>query len=176
MSSFNYGKVLIDEKTLNQRVGELGEKLSEAYKSSEKPPVLICILKGAAVFTADLMRAMSIDVEIDFLRAASYGSGTESSGVIKITKDIDVDIAGRDVIIVEDIIDTGNTLFELTKLLGKRNPKSMAIAVLLNKPSRRTADIEPDYECFNIEDRFVVGYGLDYDEKYRGIPYIACLD
>ena len=176
MSRCDIEKVLVEEQEIKQKVCEMGAALSDAYRGSEKPPVFICVLKGAFIFAADLVRAMDIDVEMDFLRVASYGSGKESSGKIKFVKDIETDIDGRDVVILEDIIDTGITLFELKKILKARNPKSLAVAVLLNKPEGRKADIEPDYECFEVEDRFIVGCGLDYDEKFRGLRYIACID
>lgn len=176
MTKDSLGTILLDEETIRQRVREVGAELADRYRDNERPPLFVCVLRGAVVFMTDLVRAMDIDVEFDFIRVSSYGSGTESSGTLTFTKDLETEILGRDVVIVEDIIDTGNTLCELKELLHRRKPKSLITVVLLNKKERRVAELEPDYECFSIEDRFIVGYGLDYDEKYRNLPYITCLD
>ena len=137
---------------------------------------LICVLKGGVMFLSDLIRAMEGDVTIDFMALSSYGSGTTSSGEVRVIKDLDYGLEGRHVIIVEDIVDTGLTLHYLQEILRARNPKSLKTACLLNKPSRRKIDVTVDYIGFTIEDRFVVGYGLDYAEQYRNLPYIGLLE
>ena len=153
---------------------ELGAQISRDYEG--KNLVLVSILKGSVVFMADLMRAVSIPCSIDFMVVSSYGgSNTSSSGLVKIIKDLDGDLSGKDVLIVEDILDTGVTLSKLVPMLKMRNPNSVKICTILDKPSRRKADIQPDYEGFQVPDEFVVGYGLDYDEKYRNLPYVGVL-
>lgn len=166
-------KVLLTEEEIAAKIAELGKKISEDYKG--KNLLLISVLKGSVVFMADLMRAITIDCRIDFMAVSSYGSGSVSSGNIKIKKDLDIDLAGYDLLVVEDILDSGNTLSQLKKLLLERNPNSFKICTFLDKPERRTADIEADYVGFTIPDAFVVGYGLDYDEKYRNIPCLGVL-
>ncbi len=168
---YDFSEVLISREQLQTRVEELGRQISEDYKGEEL--FLIGILKGSVPFMADLMRAISLDVEMDFMSVSSYGSGTTTSGVVRILKDLDSDIAGRNVLIVEDIIDSGLTLAYLKEYLAKRNPKSLKIVTMLSKPARRKADIEADYTGFVVEDRFIVGYGLDIDQKYRNLPYIS---
>ncbi len=163
--------VMITKEEINKKVSELGKQLANKYRDLD--PVIICPLKGSFVFTADLVRAMDIQCEIEFMIVSSYGSGTVSSGSINIKKDIEKDIKGRHIIIAEDIIDTGNTLFALKNMLLEREPASVSICTLLDKPSRRTADIKSDYSLFVIPDKFVVGYGMDADEKYRQLPYIG---
>jgi hypoxanthine phosphoribosyltransferase len=163
-------RILISEEEINQKVKELGEKLSHDYK--DKDVLFICVLKGAIMFMSDLSKAMSIPIEMDFMAVSSYGASTKSSGIVKIIKDLDASIEDRHVVVIEDIIDTGLTLSYLIKILQNRKPASLKICTLLDKPARRTVDIKPDYSGFVIEDHFVVGYGLDYDEKYRNIPYI----
>lgn len=165
--------VLVSEEQLRAKVVELGAQISRDYAG--KNLLLVSILKGAVVFMADLMRAVTIPCGIDFMVVSSYGSGTSSSGLVKIVKDLDQDLSGRDVLIVEDILDTGVTLSKLVPMLRLRNPSSVKICAILNKPSRRRADIQPDYEGFQVPDEFVVGYGLDYDEKYRNLPYVGVL-
>ena len=165
--------VLVSEEQLRAKVAELGAQISRDYAG--KNLLLVSILKGAVVFIADLMRAVTIPCGIDFMVVSSYGSGTSSSGLVKIVKDLDQDLSGRDVLIVEDILDTGVTLSKLVPMLRLRNPSSVKICAILNKPSRRRADIQPDYEGFQVPDEFVVGYGLDYDEKYRNLPYVGVL-
>ena len=166
-------RVLISEEEIEKRVQEIAAELDAYY--GEREPIAICILKGSVVFYADLIRAMKIPVTVDFMKVSSYGSGTESSGNLSVLLDIRSNIEGRDVLIVEDIIDSGNTMFALKNLLNARAPASVKIVSLLDKPSRRTADITPDFTCFEIEDEFVIGYGLDYAEKYRDFPFVAIL-
>lgn len=170
------GEVMITEEEIAARVKELGKELSALYAEAPKPPILVCILKGSLFFTADLARAMDVDVCLDFMKVSSYGSGTESTGNIVIKKDLDTDIRDRDVVLVEDIIDTGRTLSKLKDMLSAREPRSITICTFLDKPSRRVVDLKPDYFGFQVENHFIVGYGLDFAEKYRGIPYITCLD
>lgn len=166
-------KVLVTEEELNQKVSELGKKISEDYK--DKNLLLVSILKGSVVFMADLMRAISIPAKIDFMAVSSYGSGVKTSGVVKIVKDLDIDLSGYDVLIVEDILDSGMTLKYITDILMTRGTRSIRIATLLDKPARRKVDIKADYFCFDIPDEFVVGYGLDYDEKYRNMREVGVL-
>ena len=166
-------KVLVTEEELQKKVSELGKKISEDYK--DKNLLLVSILKGSVVFMADLMRAISIPAKIDFMAVSSYGSGVKTSGVVKIVKDLDIDLSGYDVLIVEDILDSGMTLKYITELLKTRGTKSIRIATLLDKPARRKVDIKADYFCFDIPDEFVVGYGLDYDEKYRNMREVGVL-
>ena len=162
---------IISEEEVIERIREIGEQISEDYKGEEL--FLIGILKGSVPFMADLMRAITLDVEMDFMSVSSYGSGTKTSGVVRILKDLDSDIAGKNVLIVEDIIDSGLTLAYLKEYLAKRNPKSIKIVTMLSKPARRKADIEADYTGFVVDDKFIVGYGLDIDQKYRNLPYIS---
>lgn len=166
-------KILVNEQEIKEKVEKLGEQISQDYLG--KNLLLVSVLKGSVIFMADLMRAIKIPVVIDFMSVSSYGAGVKTSGVVKINKDLDVDVAGYDVLMVEDILDSGLTLKYTTDMLKQRNPKSIKICTLLDKPERRKADIKPDYKCFEIPDRFVVGYGLDFDEKYRNLPYIGVL-
>ena len=166
-------KIMIDEQTIQTRIVEVAKQLDKVYAG--KNPVVVCILKGSVVFFADLIRNLETHVELDFMSVSSYGAGTTSSGQIKIKQDLVTDIKGRDVLIVEDIIDSGNTLYALKKMLIERQPSSINIVTLLDKPERRVVPMEPDYTCFVIEDEFVIGYGLDYAEKYRNLPYVAVL-
>lgn len=168
---YSFEEVLISKEQLAAKVAELGAKISKDYEGEEL--FLIGILKGSVPFMADLMRAITLDVEMDFMSVSSYGSGTKSSGVVRILKDLDSDIAGKNVLIVEDIIDSGLTLAYLKEYLAKRNPKSIKIVTMLSKPARRKADLEADYTGFVIDDMFIVGYGLDIDQKYRNLPYIS---
>lgn len=165
--------VLVSEEQLKAKIAELGAQISKDYEG--KNLVLVSILKGSVVFMADLMRAISIPCSIDFMVVSSYGSSTTTSGLVKIIKDLDDDLSGKDVLIVEDILDTGVTLSNLVPMLKLRNPSSVKICTILDKPSRRKADVQPDYEGFRVPDEFVVGYGLDYDEKYRNLPYVGVL-
>ncbi len=168
------GKVLFTQEQIWRRAEELGQEISEDY-AGEKV-VLIGTLKGAIPFMADLMKNISLDIEIDFVAASSYGSGTESSGEVILKHDITLDLEGKHVILVEDIIDTGNTIKALKAYLQKRGPKSVSICTLLDKPARRTVDVKGDYIGFMVEDLFIVGYGLDFDQKYRNLPYISYLE
>lgn len=167
-------KVLLSEEELQNIVHKLGSQISEDYK--DKKLVLVSVLKGSVVFMADLMRAITIPCTIDFMSVSSYGSGTKTSGVVKIVKDLDTDVVnGADLLIVEDILDSGVTLEYLMKVLSARNPNSIRICTLLDKPERRKANIKADYSGAQIPDAFVVGYGLDYDEKYRNLPFVGAL-
>ena len=166
-------RILFTEEQLRSRVKEVAKKVDKAYEG--KLPLVVGILKGSIIFYADFIRHLTTAVELDFMVVSSYASGTVSSGNLNIKKDLDRDVEGRDVIIVEDIIDSGFTLANLKALLVERGAASVKIVTLLNKPSRRKYDIAPDYNCFEIEDEFVVGYGLDYNEMYRSLPYIAIL-
>ncbi len=166
--------VLVSEEELQAKVQQLGAQISRDYAGRNL--LLVSILKGAVVFMADLMRAIAIPCSIDFMVVSSYGgANTESTGLVKIVKDLDADLTGRDVLIVEDILDTGITLSNLVPMLKMRNPNSVRICAILNKPTRRKADIQPDYEGFQVPDEFVVGYGLDFDEKYRNLRYVGAL-
>ena len=165
--------ILADEDQIRERIAELGRQISADYEG--KAPVFVGVLKGCFIFMADLMRACEVDCTVDFMVVSSYGSGTSSTGAVKIVKDLSDDIQGRDVIIVEDILDSGNTLSYLKKYLSGRAPASIRIVTLLDKPDRRTADVMADYIGFTIPDAFVVGYGLDYDQRYRNLPYIGIL-
>jgi len=166
-------EILLDTDAVAARVTELGAELVRDYTGRD--PVLVSVLKGSLVFLADLMRAMDLPMSIDLMEVSSYGSGTESSGQVRILKDLSKPIEGRDVIVVEDIIDTGLTLNYLLRYLGERHPASIKVCCLLDKPARRLAEIPIDYRGFTIPDRFVIGYGLDYDERYRNLPYIGVL-
>lgn len=167
--------VMISEEEINKRVCENAEQISKDYAGKEVR--LICILKGSVFYTCELAKRITIPVTLDFMSVSSYGSGTVSSGTIKIKKDLDDDIEGLDVIVVEDIIDSGNTLSRLIPMLKERKPASLKITTLLDKPDRREVDdVTVDYVGFEIEDKFVVGYGLDYDQSYRDLPYIGVIE
>lgn len=167
-------RVLVSEQELKDIVKRLGEQITEDYK--DKNLVLVSVLKGSVIFMADLMREIKIPCTIDFMAVSSYGSGSKTSGVVKIIKDLDTDVVeGADLLIVEDILDSGVTLEYLIKVLSARNPKSVKICTLLDKPERRKANVKADYAGTQVPDAFVVGYGLDYDEKYRNLPYIGAL-
>jgi len=166
-------EVLLTGEQIQARVGELGAQLGADYAGRD--PVLVSVLKGSIVFLADLVRRMEIPLSIDLMEVSSYGASTESSGQVRILKDLSMAIDGRDVIVVEDIIDTGLTLNYLLRYLHEKGPASIRICCLLDKPARRLADISIDYRGFSIPDRFVIGYGLDYDERYRNLPYIGVL-
>ena len=165
--------ILISEEQIKKRIQELAVKLDKEYEG--KRPLMVSILKGSVMFYADLLRAMSIPVEMDFMAISSYGSGAKSSGEVKLIKDLDRKIEGRDVVIVEDIIDSGYTLSYLKRMLYSRKPASVKICALLDKYARRVVPIEADFKGFDIEDEFVIGYGLDYAERYRNLPYIGIL-
>lgn len=165
--------VYYSEEKLQSIVKDLGRRISEDYKG--KNLLLVSVLKGSVVFMADLMRAITVPCEIDFMCVSSYASGTSSSGVVKIIKDLDINLEGKDVLIVEDILDSGRTLNYIISILEKRNPASIRICTLLDKPERRVVDLYADYSGAEVPDEFVVGYGLDYDEKYRNLPYVGVL-
>lgn len=167
------GEILVQPDDLKRRVRELGEEITADYQG--KDLLLIGVLKGAVFFLADLMRQIDLPCEVDFMAVSSYGSATESSGVVRIIKDLEQSIEDRHVLIVEDIIDSGLTLAYLLRNLGARNPASVEVVSLLTKPERRKVDLEPHYVGFEIPDRFVVGYGLDHAERYRNLPYVAAL-
>lgn len=166
-------RTLLTREQIRQRVGELGEILSAEYR--DKNPVLVSVLKGAFIFLADLCRAADLPCSIDFMIASSYGAGTETSGKVKIIKDLDTVIQGRHVIVVEDIVDSGVTLSHILAMLRERNPASLRLMTLLDKPARRKANVDIDWTGFQVPDAFLVGYGLDYAEKYRNLPYIGVL-
>lgn len=167
-------RVLISEADVDKKIEEMGKQISRDYE--EKTVHLVCVLKGGAFFMCELAKRITVPVSMDFMAVSSYGSGTESSGNIKMIKDLDESIEGRDVVVVEDIIDSGRTLDKLLELLGTRKPNSIKVCTLLDKPDRRVVDVKVDYTCFNIPDEFVVGYGLDYDQKYRNLPYIGVVE
>lgn len=167
-------KVLVPEEEVDRKIAELGKKISEDYAGKEVH--LICILKGGVFFMCELAKRITVPVSMDFMSVSSYGDGTASSGIVRIVKDLDENLEGKDVIIVEDIIDSGHTLYHLMEVLQKRNPKSMKLCTLLDKPERRVKDVKVDYVGFNIPDEFVVGYGLDYAQKYRNLPYIGVVE
>lgn len=166
-------RVLISEEEIQKKVVELGEQLSNDYK--DRFPLAIGILKGATLFMGDLLKRMDTYLEMDFMDVSSYGKSTVSSGEVKIIKDLDASVEGRDILIIEDIIDSGLTLSYLVELFHYRKANSVKIVTLLDKPTGRKADIKPDYVGFNVPDAFVVGYGLDYAERYRNLPYIGVL-
>lgn len=166
-------RILLTEEQLGQKVKELAEQITQDYQG--RNPLVICVLKGAFIFMSDLVKHMNMPIEIDFMAISSYGASTKSSGVVKIIKDLDVSVEGRDIIIVEDIIDSGLTLTYLIDVLERRNALSVVVVALLDKPDRRTEGLEVDYRGFFIPDEFVVGYGLDYAERYRNLPFIGIL-
>jgi hypoxanthine phosphoribosyltransferase len=167
------GEVLVTEDDLQRRVAELGAEVSRDYEG--RRPLLVAILKGAVPFLADLMRQLTVDCELDFMAVSSYGSSTDSSGVVRILKDLDAPIADRDVLIVEDIIDSGLTLHYLLRSLEARGPKSIEVCALLTKPERRRVDLPVRYVGFEIPNRFAIGYGLDHAEQFRNLSYVAAL-
>ena len=166
-------KVLLSQQEIADKVCEIGKQITKDYEG--KNLLMVSVLKGSVVFMSDLMRAIDIPCQIDFMMVSSYGAGVKTSGVVKIMKDLDTPLEGRDLIIVEDILDSGKTLHYLKGMLGERHPKSIRIATLLDKPDRREAPITADYVGFVVPDQFIVGYGLDYAEKYRNLPYIGVL-
>jgi hypoxanthine phosphoribosyltransferase len=168
------GEVLVSAEDLQRRVAELGAEISRDYAS--RTLLLVGVLKGAVFFLSDLMRYIEVPVEVDFMAVASYGSATDSSGVVRILKDLDAAIEGRNVLIVEDIVDSGLTLQYLMRNLGSRNPATLEVCALLTKPARRKVDLPTRYVGFEIPDRFVVGYGLDHDERHRNLPFVAALE
>lgn len=173
-NKFTFGEVMITEEQLKLRIEELGKQISEDFKGEEV--LVVGILKGAVLFLSDLIREIKVDTKIDFMAVTSYGASTKSSGVVRILKDLDSGIEDQNIIIVEDIIDSGVTLHYLRDYLMGRKPKTLKICTLLDKPDRREVDIKADYTGFEVENKFIVGYGLDYDQKYRNLPYITCLE
>lgn len=168
-------RVLISEEDVNKKISEIAAQISKDYEGREVH--LICILKGGVFFTCELAKRITVPVSLDFMSVSSYGSGTESSGVVKIIKDLDEPLAGKHVVIVEDIIDSGRTLAYLMEILKQREPEDIRLCTLLDKPERRVKkQVKVDYTCFVIPDEFVVGYGLDYDQKYRNLPYIGVVE
>jgi hypoxanthine phosphoribosyltransferase len=167
------GEVLVQKDELDHRVHQLGAEISSDYEGHDL--VLVGVLKGAVFFLSDLMRHIEIPCEVDFMAVASYGSSTDSSGVVRILKDLDASIEGRDVLIVEDIVDSGLTLQYLLRSLGARNPRSLEVCALLTKPERRKVDLPTRYVGFEIPNKFAIGYGLDHDERYRNLPFVAAL-
>lgn len=166
-------KVLLSEEQLKEKCAEMGAQITRDYAG--KNLLLVTVLKGAVVYMADLMRCIDLPCAIDFMVVSSYGSGTKTTGVVKIVKDLDQDLSGKDILIVEDILDSGMTLSYLKGLLQSRNPASIRIATLLDKPSRRKVELKADYVGFEVPDEFVVGYGLDFDEEYRNLPFVGVL-
>ena len=166
-------RVLLKEEEVNARISEIAAQVSRDYEG--KCVHLICILKGGVFFTCELSKRLTVPVTLDFMSVSSYGSGVKTSGVVKIIKDLDINLKDRDLLIVEDILDSGMTLSYIKTMLEQRGTRSIKICTLLDKPERRQADIKADYSCFHVPDEFVVGYGLDYDEKYRNLPYVGIL-
>ena len=169
----NIQEILVSEKQLKKRIREMAEEITRDYAG--KAPLMVGILRGSVIFMADLVRQIDLPITMDFMVVSSYGAGTVSSGLVNIKKDLEEDIRGRDVIIVEDILDTGNTLVKLTAELLRREPASLKLCVMLDKPSRRTTPIKADYVGFSIPDAYVVGFGLDFDQGYRQLPYVGVL-
>ena len=167
-------RIFLQEQEVNARIAEVAKKISDDYAGKEVH--LICVLKGSVFFMCELAKRITVTVTMDFMSVTSYGNDTKSSGVVKIVKDLDEPLDGKDVLIVEDIIDSGRTLSYLIDILAKRNPKSLRLCTLLDKPERRVTEVEVDYTCFNIPDEFVVGYGLDYAQKYRNLPFIGIVE
>ena len=166
--------VLISEEEVDKKVREIAEQISADYAG--KSIHLICILKGSVMFACELAKRLTVPVTLDFMSVSSYGAGTTSSGVVRIVKDLDEPLEGKDVLIVEDIVDTGRTLAHLIEVLKTRKPESVRLCTLLDKPDRRVAEVDVEYTCFQIPDKFVVGYGLDYDQKYRNLPFVGVLE
>lgn len=164
-------EVMLSEEEVDARIKEIGEMISKDYEGKEVH--LICVLKGGSFFMCELAKRITVPVSLDFMSVSSYGGETKSSGVVKIVKDLDEPLAGKHVLVVEDIIDSGRTLSYLLELLKDRGPEDVRLCTLLDKPDRRVVDVPVDYTCFSIPDEFVVGYGLDYDQKYRNLPYIG---
>lgn len=167
-------RIFLQEQEVDARIAEVAKQISEDYKGKEVH--LICVLKGSVFFMCELAKRITVPVTMDFMSVSSYGNDTKSSGVVKIVKDLDEPLDGKNVLIVEDIIDSGRTLSYLMEILGKRNPASLRLCTLLDKPERRVTEVAVDYTCFNIPDEFVVGYGLDYAQKYRNLPFIGIVE
>lgn len=167
-------RVLLTEEDVDRRIQEIGDQISRDYEG--KQVHLICVLKGGAFFMCELAKRITVPVSLDFMSVSSYGSATKSSGVVRIVKDLDEPLKDKDVLVVEDIVDSGRTLSYLLEMLKDRGPKSVRLCTLLDKPERRVVDVDVDYTCFRIPDEFVVGYGLDYDQRYRNLPYIGVVE
>ncbi len=167
-------KIMLSEQEVDEKIQEIGKKISEEYAG--KQVHLVCVLKGGVFFMCELAKRITVPVSMDFMCVSSYGSETKSSGVVKIVKDLDEPLENKDVLIVEDIIDSGRTLSYLIEILKKRGPSSLKVCTLLDKPERRVVDVDVDYTCFNIPDEFVIGYGLDYDQRYRNLPFIGVVE
>ena len=167
-------EVLLTEQEVDTRIKEIGAQISRDYEG--KKIHLVCVLKGGSFFMCELAKRITVPVSIDFMSVSSYGGGTSSSGVVRIVKDLDEPLEGRDVIVVEDIVDSGRTLSYLMAMLKERGPRSLRLCTLLDKPDRRVVDVKVDYTGYQIPDKFVVGYGLDYDQKYRNLPYIGVVE
>lgn len=167
-------RVMLTEEEVDRRIQEIGDEINRDYAG--KQVHLICVLKGGAFFMCELAKRINVPVSLDFMSVSSYGSSTKSSGVVKIVKDLDEPLKDKDVLVVEDIVDSGRTLSYLLELLKDRGPKSVRLCTLLDKPERRVTDVKVDYTCFEIPDEFVVGYGLDYDQRYRNLPYIGVVE
>lgn len=166
--------VLLSEEEVDKKIQELGDQISKDYEGKEVH--LVCVLKGGSFFMCELAKRITVPVSLDFMSVSSYGGDTKSSGIVKIVKDLDEPLAGKDVIVVEDIIDSGRTLSYLLEMLKDRKPASLKLCTLLDKPDRRVVDVKIDYTAFQVPDEFVVGYGLDYDQKYRNLPYIGVVE
>ncbi len=167
-------EILLDEETVNAKIKEMADRISKDYAGKELH--MICILKGSVFFICELAKRITVPVTLDFMSVSSYGADTKSSGVVKIVKDLDEPLQGKDVIVVEDIVDSGNTLSYLLEMLHDRKPNSLRLCTLLDKPDRRVREVHVDYTGFQIPDEFVVGYGLDYDQRYRNLPYVGILN
>lgn len=167
-------RVLLSEEEVDRRIQEIGEQISRDYAG--KQVHLVCVLKGGSFFMCELAKRITVPVSLDFMSVSSYGKDTKSSGVVKIVKDLDESLKDKDVIVVEDIVDSGRTLSYLLEMLGDRGPRSLRLCTLLDKPERRVVEVKVDYTGFNIPDQFVVGYGLDYDQRYRNLPYIGVVE
>ena len=167
-------RVMLTEQEVNDRIKKIGEQISKDYAG--KSVHLVCVLKGGSFFMCELAKRITVPVTLDFMSASSYGSSTKSSGVVKIVKDLDEPLKDKNVLVVEDIVDSGRTLSYLLKMLGDRGPASVKLCTLLDKPERRVTDVKVDYTGFEIPDEFVVGYGLDYDQRYRNLPYIGVVE
>jgi len=167
-------RVMIEEDVVDKRINEIAEQINRDYAG--KQIHLICVLKGGVFFMCELAKRITVPVSMDFMKISSYGSSTESSGVVKLEKDLDESITGKDILVVEDIIDSGRSLSHLLELFSHRKPNSIKLCTLLDKPDRRVVPVHVDYTCFTIPDEFVVGYGLDYDQKYRNLPYIGVVE
>lgn len=169
-------EILLESSTIRNRVAEIGKQVSADFAAAAKPPIVVCVLKGSSIFFADLIREITIPVNIAFIGVSSYAGGTQSSGAVQLTQDININIEGRDVILIEDIVDTGLTMSYLLEMIGARHPNRLQVCTLLHKPSRKKTEVRLDYVGFVIEDRFVVGYGMDFNEEHRNLPDIRVIE